>query len=100
MKCDYCDGDVTLDVNGFWVGADQTSDCPAGDEGHDVIAYHQSAAYADDLATAATSSSNESVASVAFSTLISIAASDEATPSVGRARAILRNAMRLQDDLS
>jgi hypothetical protein len=35
-KCDSCKKPVHTDVNGYWVGADETSDCPASPKGHTV----------------------------------------------------------------
>jgi len=34
--CDYCGQVVTPDVNGWWVGDDNTSDCRADQRGHEV----------------------------------------------------------------
>jgi hypothetical protein len=34
--CDHCGALVYPDRNGWWVGADATSDCPASDAGHEV----------------------------------------------------------------
>lgn len=34
--CDHCEQEVHLDRNGFWVGDDDTSDCPRSDAGHQV----------------------------------------------------------------
>jgi len=34
--CDHCDQDVHPDRNGYWVGEDKTSDCPAHERGHTV----------------------------------------------------------------
>jgi hypothetical protein len=34
--CDHCHGMVTGDRNGWWVGQDDTSDCPASPRGHEV----------------------------------------------------------------
>lgn len=34
--CDHCGEPVRLDRNGFWVGEDETSDCRASEQGHEV----------------------------------------------------------------
>lgn len=34
--CDHCHGPVHRDVNGYWVGADETSECEASPDGHTV----------------------------------------------------------------
>lgn len=34
--CDHCDEAVHRDENGWWVGADETSDCTDNDTGHEV----------------------------------------------------------------
>lgn len=34
--CDHCHGQVHPDINGYYVGADETSDCPADMGGHTV----------------------------------------------------------------
>jgi hypothetical protein len=36
MICDYCGAELHIDVNGWWVGSDETSDCPDDDRGHAV----------------------------------------------------------------
>lgn len=36
MKCDHCKQPVHADRNGWLVGADATSDCPASPKGHQV----------------------------------------------------------------
>lgn len=33
-RCDSCYEKLTVDKNGFYVGPDETSDCPVSDEGH------------------------------------------------------------------
>lgn len=36
-RCDSCEQDVHLDENGYWVGEDETSDCPRDElHGHTV----------------------------------------------------------------
>lgn len=35
--CDHCDLPLTVDRNGYWVGPDETSDCPADDRGHEYL---------------------------------------------------------------
>jgi hypothetical protein len=34
--CDWCGERVHLDGNGWWVGADDASDCPEHEQGHNV----------------------------------------------------------------
>lgn len=34
--CDHCGEHVRPDINGWWVGADRTSECPVSDRGHEV----------------------------------------------------------------
>lgn len=34
--CDHCAEVVHTDVNGFWVGDDETAECAAFDGGHEV----------------------------------------------------------------
>lgn len=34
--CDHCNALVHPDVNGFWVGSDDASECDAFDGGHEV----------------------------------------------------------------
>lgn len=34
--CDHCHAPLTRDLNGYWVGSDTTSDCPANAGGHTV----------------------------------------------------------------
>ena len=34
--CDWCDAVLHRDSNGYWVGDDDTSECPSHDEGHTV----------------------------------------------------------------
>lgn len=34
--CDHCRQPVHPDRNGYYVGDDETSDCPAGGDGHEV----------------------------------------------------------------
>lgn len=34
--CDSCHETVERDANGYWVGDDETSDCPVSPEGHTV----------------------------------------------------------------
>ena len=34
--CDHCGAAVHRDVNGWWVGDDDTSDCPASERGHEA----------------------------------------------------------------
>lgn len=36
LLCDSCGQEVHPDDNGYWVGADETSDCPESDRGHTV----------------------------------------------------------------
>lgn len=36
MTCDHCQASLTRDVNGWWVGADGTSECPVNPDGHEV----------------------------------------------------------------
>jgi hypothetical protein len=36
MRCDHCGEEVHHDANGWWVGEDDSSDCPVGDRGHEV----------------------------------------------------------------
>lgn len=35
--CDHCDQRLHRDVNGYWVGADETSECPAEQSGHSFL---------------------------------------------------------------
>ena len=35
-SCDHCKQRVWRDVNGYWVGEDDTSECPANNNGHMV----------------------------------------------------------------
>ena len=37
--CDSCGEELRPDRNGWWVGADETSDCPKSDDGHTVDGY-------------------------------------------------------------
>lgn len=34
--CDYCRKPMHQDANGYWVGADESSDCPDNPRGHEV----------------------------------------------------------------
>jgi hypothetical protein len=34
--CDHCKAEVHRDPSGYWVGADETSDCAASPRGHEV----------------------------------------------------------------
>lgn len=34
--CDHCQQPVHRDLNRWWVGADETSECPTSDRGHEV----------------------------------------------------------------
>lgn len=36
MKCDHCKQDLHRDTNGWFVGSDDTSDCPDSGFGHMV----------------------------------------------------------------
>lgn len=36
QQCDHCKQPVSLDRNGWFVGDDATSDCPADPRGHEV----------------------------------------------------------------
>ena len=35
-NCEHCDRPVDKDSNGWWVGDDETSDCPENPQGHTV----------------------------------------------------------------
>jgi hypothetical protein len=35
-ECDHCGQVLEVDENGWWVGNDRTSDCPAHSLGHEV----------------------------------------------------------------
>ena len=34
--CDHCGQPLHHDINGWWVGSDETSDCPSSPRGHEV----------------------------------------------------------------
>lgn len=36
IVCDYCNTELHRDRNGWWVGTDETSDCPYDNRGHAV----------------------------------------------------------------
>lgn len=42
MRCDHCGQPVRVDVNGWYVGEDQTSDCPDSERGHEVDGHARS----------------------------------------------------------
>lgn len=36
MNCDHCQESLRCDANGYYIGADGTSDCPESEGGHTV----------------------------------------------------------------
>lgn len=34
IECDHCGQRLHHDINGWWVGPDETSDCPLNEGGH------------------------------------------------------------------
>lgn len=41
VQCDHCRQPVHADRNGWWVGADETSECDSNAEGHEVDGYQR-----------------------------------------------------------
>lgn len=37
LLCDSCEGPLSVDSSGYYVGADDTSDCPDSEIGHSVL---------------------------------------------------------------